>query len=47
MANYSYAETLDWGKNLGCEFAMKSCLEWIQKREARLVSLPRLSFYDL
>ncbi|VDD93296.1 unnamed protein product [Enterobius vermicularis] len=31
-ANYSVAETLHWGKDLGCEFAMKSCGEWIQNQ---------------
>uniref|UniRef100_A0A5S6QKL8 Leishmanolysin-like peptidase n=1 Tax=Trichuris muris TaxID=70415 RepID=A0A5S6QKL8_TRIMR len=28
-ANYRVAEHLDWGFNLGCEFAMKNCGEWI------------------
>lgn len=28
-ANYSMAQTLNWGKNLGCEFSMKSCKEWM------------------
>lgn len=30
--NYSMAQPLEWGKNLGCDFAMKSCKEWIDKR---------------
>ncbi|CAI5446275.1 unnamed protein product [Caenorhabditis angaria] len=31
--NYEIAEDLHWGKNLGCDFSMKSCGEWIyQKR---------------
>lgn len=30
------AQPLKWGKNLGCNFAMKSCKEWIdRKRKAR------------
>lgn len=31
-ANYSMAQTLNWGKNLGCEFSMKSCKEWMDTR---------------
>ncbi|CAB3403181.1 unnamed protein product [Caenorhabditis bovis] len=27
--NYETAEDLHWGKNLGCDFSMKSCGEWI------------------
>lgn len=32
VANYSYAEDLQWGKNLGCDFVKKSCKEWIDDR---------------
>ncbi|NXQ94137.1 LMLN peptidase, partial [Sagittarius serpentarius] len=33
-ANYSMAEKLDWGRNKGCDFVMKSCKFWIdQKRQ--------------
>ncbi|MFH4975951.1 hypothetical protein AB6A40_002660 [Gnathostoma spinigerum] len=40
-ANYSIAEELQWGKGLGCDFAMKSCGEWIQKRrKANLTPAP-------
>ncbi|XP_034244077.1 leishmanolysin-like peptidase [Thrips palmi] len=28
-ANYSMAQPLMWGKRLGCDFAMKSCKEWM------------------
>lgn len=28
-ANYSMASDLKWGKNLGCDFAMRSCKDWI------------------
>uniref|UniRef100_A0A0M3JY20 Leishmanolysin-like peptidase n=1 Tax=Anisakis simplex TaxID=6269 RepID=A0A0M3JY20_ANISI len=38
-ANYSVAENLHWGKGLGCEFAQKSCGEWINKRSARSESI--------
>ncbi|XP_063706190.1 leishmanolysin-like peptidase [Culicoides brevitarsis] len=28
-ANYDMASDLSWGKNLGCDFAMRSCKDWI------------------
>lgn len=28
-ANYEMASDLSWGKNLGCDFVMKSCKSWI------------------
>ena len=28
-ANYDMASDLTWGKNLGCDFVMKSCKSWI------------------
>uniref|UniRef100_A0A7I4YXD3 Leishmanolysin-like peptidase n=1 Tax=Haemonchus contortus TaxID=6289 RepID=A0A7I4YXD3_HAECO len=28
--NYDNAEDLEWGKNLGCTFATKSCLTWMK-----------------
>ncbi|XP_059490130.1 leishmanolysin-like peptidase [Neocloeon triangulifer] len=31
-ANYSMAQVLSWGKDLGCDFAQKSCKEWMDKR---------------
>lgn len=31
-ANYSIAESLHWGRDLGCQFAMKSCGDWIRTR---------------
>ncbi|XP_033218855.1 leishmanolysin-like peptidase isoform X2 [Belonocnema kinseyi] len=34
-ANYSMAQELGWGRNLGCDFAMKSCKEWISTRSSR------------
>ncbi|RWS04785.1 leishmanolysin-like peptidase [Dinothrombium tinctorium] len=30
--NYSLAQPLKWGKNLGCDFCMKSCKEWIDNK---------------
>lgn len=35
-ANYSMAQELGWGKHLGCDFAMKSCKEWISSKSSRL-----------
>ena len=29
------AQPLEWGKNLGCDFAMKSCKEWIDKKRLK------------
>jgi len=31
-ANYSMAQPLSWGKALGCDFARKSCKEWMDNR---------------
>lgn len=36
-ANYSMAQTLKWGANLGCDFAMHSCKHWIATQRAKLV----------
>ena len=30
--NYTMAEELKWGKGLGCDFALKSCKEWMESR---------------
>lgn len=35
VANFSYADKLEWGRNLGCDFATKSCKSWISERRAR------------
>ncbi|KAL1492801.1 hypothetical protein ABEB36_010985 [Hypothenemus hampei] len=37
--NYSMAEEMSWGKNLGCDFVMKSCKEWINNKASRGVSI--------
>ncbi|KAI1290328.1 Leishmanolysin-like peptidase [Halotydeus destructor] len=34
-ANYTLAQQLKWGKNLGCDFAMKSCMEWMEIRRSK------------
>ncbi|ENN76852.1 hypothetical protein YQE_06693, partial [Dendroctonus ponderosae] len=35
IANYSTAEDMSWGKNLGCDFAMKSCKEWMNIKSSK------------
>lgn len=44
-ANYSVAEGLTWGNQLGCDFAEKSCAEWIAKRKIRYNFNDSLRFY--
>ncbi|XP_069472734.1 leishmanolysin-like peptidase isoform X2 [Ambystoma mexicanum] len=34
-ANYSMAEKLDWGRDKGCDFVMKSCKFWMDKQRRR------------
>lgn len=35
IANFSRAENLEWGRNLGCDFAKKSCKSWIDERRSQ------------
>lgn len=37
--NYSNAEDLTWGKNLGCDFAKKSCMSWIDDKQRKKESI--------
>lgn len=39
VANFTSAERLEWGKDLGCEFAKKSCKSWIDERRAKQLSI--------
>ena len=32
LPNYDMAEPLKWGAGLGCDFALKSCKEWMDTR---------------
>lgn len=32
VANFSVADKLEWGRNLGCDFVKKSCKSWIDER---------------
>jgi len=34
-ANYSLAQDLSWGKNLGCDFVTKSCKQWMDMKRAK------------
>ncbi|XP_022336666.2 leishmanolysin-like peptidase [Crassostrea virginica] len=29
QVNYNMAEELEWGRNLGCDFVFKSCMDWM------------------
>ena len=35
MPIYEMAQQLKWGRNLGCEFAKRSCKDWIDSRRKR------------
>lgn len=39
LPNYDQAQPLKWGHNLGCDFALKSCKDWIDGRRTRGVSI--------
>ncbi|KAM3955153.1 leishmanolysin-like peptidase, invadolysin isoform 2-T2 [Aphomia sociella] len=34
-ADYDHATPLDWGKGLGCQFAMTSCKQWLNSQRLR------------
>ena len=42
--NYSLAEHLVWGQELGCDFVTKSCLDWMETRRARQGQLTKTFF---
>ena len=31
------ADNLQWGKNMGCDFVKKSCLDWIDTADKRYI----------
>lgn len=39
IPDYNRAEQLEWGKDLGCNFAKKSCKSWIDERRAMKLSI--------
>lgn len=38
-ANYSMAGQMSWGRNLGCDFVMKSCKDWINMKSSKGASI--------
>lgn len=34
-ANYAMAQHLEWGHRLGCNFAKKSCMDWMNAAKER------------
>ena len=34
-ANMELAQSLSWGRNLGCDFAQRSCMEWMEANTDR------------
>ncbi|CAH2221451.1 jg3730, partial [Pararge aegeria aegeria] len=34
-ADYSHATPLDWGRGLGCNFAMTSCKQWLNAQRKK------------
>lgn len=39
LPNYDMAKSLKWGKGLGCDFAMKSCKDWIDTKRSKSESI--------
>ena len=39
LPNYDMAEPLKWGAGLGCDFALKSCKEWMDDRTRKRMSI--------
>jgi len=35
LPNYDMADELKWGRNLGCDFVLRSCMDWMERRSAR------------
>ena len=33
LPNYDMADPLKWGRGLGCDFVLKSCLDWMIKKQ--------------
>ena len=33
LPNYDMADNFKWGRNLSCNFALNSCLEWMETRQ--------------
>jgi leishmanolysin-like peptidase len=39
LPNYDMADDFKWGRDLGCDFAVKSCLEWMERRQNQGLSI--------
>ncbi|XP_062567285.1 leishmanolysin-like peptidase isoform X1 [Saccostrea cucullata] len=39
QVNYNTAEELEWGKNLGCDFVTKSCMDWMDSHKPPLLDM--------
>ncbi|CAG0915170.1 unnamed protein product, partial [Notodromas monacha] len=39
LPNYEMAQPLSWGRGLGCEFAMRSCKDWMDSRSLQGLSI--------
>jgi leishmanolysin-like peptidase len=39
LPNYALAEELAWGRGLGCDFALKSCKDWMETRQQKGLSI--------
>ena len=39
LPNYDMADNFKWGRNLSCSFALNSCLEWMETRQAKGLSI--------
>ena len=35
LPNYNMADDFKWGRKLGCDFALRSCLEWMETRQKK------------
>ena len=46
-ANYDMSQNLSWGSGLGCVFSMKSCKQWMDVQEAKLVIFLKWFMYTL
>ena len=39
LPNYDMADNFKWGRNLSCSFALNSCLDWMETRHAKGLSI--------
>lgn len=46
-ARMEMAQPLNWGRNLGCQFAQRSCMEWMETKAAKYAFVILLLFLAL